>query len=219
MGLDATHCPGCGTCTSYSSGADCHCGYKAEVANMRDLSAAARVQSKLLMDMLQAVNSASMLPLTHYLSIWWEQLKPVSQKEVGQALLTRALEMIKAGMLNDEIKSNVRYASFDKLISGSVEGSKVFAAAVAASFGELLTEKNQYELNDAVKTAVQEAVKAEAEKQTRDQREVIEAAVRDRMPSIEKLSQQIVSEVAEDMAAEVRSRMKRSGDKDGGPYR
>jgi hypothetical protein len=53
----------------------------------------------------------------------------------------------------------------------------------------------------------------------RDQREVVEAAVRDRMPDIEKLTERVVREVTEDATKEIRERMQRNDDKDGGAYR
>jgi hypothetical protein len=43
-----------------------------------------------------------------------------------------------------------------------------------------------------------------------NQREVLEAAVRDRMPQLEEMTRDIVKGVADDMAQEVRDRMRRS---------
>jgi hypothetical protein len=45
-----------------------------------------------------------------------------------------------------------------------------------------------------------------------DQLEIIESAVRDRMPSIEKLTERVIREVTDDATKDIRDRMRRDGD-------
>jgi uncharacterized protein Yka (UPF0111/DUF47 family) len=56
---------------------------------------------------------------------------------------------------------------------------------------------------------MKEAIAAIAREQMMGHREVIESAVRDRMPDIEEMTKRIVEEVADETAREVRNRMRR----------
>ena len=60
-----------------------------------------------------------------------------------------------------------------------------------------------------VADGMKEAIVAIAREQMMGHREVIESAVRDRMPDIEEMTKKIVEEVADETAREVRNRMRR----------
>ena len=235
-----SNCPYCGVYLGYSDTppANCtSCGKSLDIltdvsvvggiikdGELSDISTAIYAQADTATRMVVALASAQALPLISLLESWWGKLSETDRDSFVKALLVRAVSILCRGDLDPHIARIVGDAinwgdanKFRERLEALDQGNAL-AEAVAGRIANCLDQAN-FELKGEIKAAVSAHVREVTERHMHDQREVIEAAVRDRMPDIEKLTERVVREVTNDTAKEIRERMQRSSDKDGAPHR
>ncbi len=191
---------------------------------LKDISTAIYAQADTAARMLAALTHAHSLPLISLLESWWSKLNEADKNDFVKTLIIRAMTILYRGDLDHHIAQVVGNAvnwgdanKFRERLDALDKGNAL-AEAVAARIANGLDD-SKFEMNAEIKEVVVAHVRELAQHNLRDQREVVEAAVRDRMPDIKELTERVVREVTDDAAQEIRDRMKRSGDKDGGAYR
>lgn len=237
---DFTHCPFCGM-SRYTDHTgkypdDCASCYKRvptpqniggviKDGELRDISGAIYAQSESATRMLAALVSAQALPLVSLLEKWWTTLIEKDRETFVKALLARVIRLVGLGDFDSQVltffQNQINW--FDpELFKNQLRtfnGSNKFAEVIVERLGEKLLSDDEYKLTETMKVTVIEYVTEITNRHMADHKEVIEAAVRDRMPDIEKLTERVVREVADDAAKDIRDRMRRSDDKSGGAYR
>jgi hypothetical protein len=217
--MEFTYCPFCGARLNYDKTCpSCARTVPTSAANtdaLHGISHAINAQADLATNMLSAILSAHSLPLVSLLENWWGKLNETDKGEFVKALLFRCLRLIQTGAIDDHLKPIVNRLAEDH--------DRIKA------LGEQIPDDWQEPLTDAIRRLVQaeiertgshrgvtegmkEAIVSIAREQTMSHREVIESAVRERMPDIEEMTKKIVEEVADETAREVRSRMRRGND-------
>jgi hypothetical protein len=192
--------------------------------DLRDISSAIYAQADSATRMVAALVSAQALPLVSLLESWWDKLNETDRNSFVKALLVRAITILCRGDLDHHIATvagdAINWGDANKFRErlDALDKGNALAEAVAGRIAKGLDDE-KFEMNAEIKEVVAAHVRALTESHMRDQREVVEAAVRDRMPDIEKLTERVVREVTEDATKEIRERMQRNDDKDGGAYR
>jgi ribosomal protein S7 len=163
--------------------------------------------------MLSALTQAHALPVVSLLESWWGNLNTKNKDQFVEALLRRVLQLVEGGSLDtqlDELVSqhfdnDVLTKRLKKLVE-SGGGDDALTEAVSRIVGRELERDRKRLVADQVMDCVREIARV----CVMNQHEVLEAAVRDRMPQLEEMTRDIVKGVADDMAQEVRDRMRRS---------
>ena len=215
---DFSHCPYCGVYLNYrdpSRCSSCNRIIPTAAANtdaLHGISRAIDTHSDLAMNMLTALFSAHSLPLVSLLETWWNRLPEANKKAFANRLLQRCLEIVREGAIDEQLKSIVERLAQDeeriKALSDQIpdDWQKPLTDAVGRLVEKAIEKNGTYHgVNDGMK----EAIATIAREQMMGHREVIEAAVRERMPDIEDMTKRIVEEVADETAREVRARMRR----------
>ena len=213
-----SNCPYCGT---YTYGND-KCGACGKPClpvsiDVGEVSAAIFAQAKSTSEMLSALVSAHALPLVSLLEGWWNSLSAKHQSDFVTALTHRALIKIQNGFLDRQLEKVIEECLTPDVLKNKVnklfeeedsKSNEVLSESIASVIGQDL--KDDREQRGIVYTELAKVIREIAKKHSMDQREVIESAVRDRMPDIEKMTKRIVEEIADDAAREVRERMRKS---------
>lgn len=181
------------------------------------VTAAIRAQADSAANMLAALTYAHALPLTSLLQSWWEKLPVAEMDAFVKALAKRCCELIENGILDDELKRRIREVMKPDVVAAHVkktiesQGDPHIMAIAAKLLDEGTRDGygRQSDFHGYIVKGIGEAVQQVAREHSMGSREVIEAAVRDAMPSIEEMTKKVVSDVANDMAANVRKSMER----------
>jgi hypothetical protein len=214
---DFSHCPYCGVYINYGTDSCSSCGRiipsaSANTDALHGISRAIDTQAGLATNMLTALFSAHSMPLVSLLEAWWNKLNEADKKAFAKALLQRCLQLISDGVVDQQLKPLVDSLAEDQ------ERIKALGDQIPNNWEKPLTDavgrlvKDEIERNGAhrgVADGMKQAIVDIAREQMMGHREVIEAAVRDRMPDIEEMTKKIVKEVADETAREVRNRMRR----------
>jgi hypothetical protein len=217
---DFSHCPYCGTYLNYGNDSCPACSRiipsaSANTDALHSISRAIDTQAGLATNMLAALFSAQSLPLVSLLESWWSKLSETDKSAFAKALLQRCLQLIHDGAIDQQLKPLVDALAEDQ------ERIKAIGDQIPEGWQKPLTDavgrlvKDEIERNGAhrgVADGMKQAIVNIAREQMMGHREVIESAVRDRMPDIEEMTKKIVKEVAEETAREVRNRMRRGDD-------
>jgi len=213
-----THCPYCGNYLHNYNGNN-HCNNcDKDVApvtiDVGDVSAAIYAQADSASKMLAALVHTQALPVVTLLEGWWTKLDSRHQQGFVTALLYRVLTLLHNGFLDSQLKPIVTEHFTPEVLAERVkklveneEDADAVSACVARHVSQQLDKSGH---SRVITDALQDTIREIARQRSMDQREVIEAAVRDRMPDIEEMTKRIVEEVADDAAREVRSRMRRN---------
>jgi uroporphyrinogen-III decarboxylase len=215
---DFSHCPYCGAYLNYSDNSSCQsCNRIIPTASantdaLHRISSAIDTQADLTANVLTALFSAHSLPLVSLLESWWGKLNETGKNEFAKALMRRCLQLIQDGAIDQQLKFLVDQLAEDqeriKALGDQIPGN--WEKPLTDAVGRLV--QSEIERNGAhrgVADGMKEAIVNIAREQMMGRREVIESAVRDRMPDIEEMTKKIVEEVADETAREVRSRMRR----------
>ena len=180
--------------------------------NIAGLSPAVNAQAGAAASMLTALAQAQALPLVSLLESWWENLTETDKNEFVKALLARAMYMVRHGTidgpLGEAVLERFDNAALAKRLEQFIEKGEAddeLSRAVARIVSGRLDESRSHLIYDEMKDTVRKIASA----CVMNEREVIESAVRDKMPEIEEMTREIVQGIAADMADEVRARMRR----------
>lgn len=215
---DFTHCPYCGTYLNYDNNSSCpSCTRLIPTASantdaLHSVSTAVNTQADLTASMLAALFSAHSLPLVSLLEDWWNKLNEAGKTQFAKTLMLRCLRLIQDGAIDDQLKGIVDRLANDeeriKAISDQIPND--WEKPLTDAVGRLVTDELERKgTHQTVTMGMEKAIVNIAREQMMGHREVIESAVRDRMPDIEDMTKKIVAEVAEETAREVRNRMRR----------
>lgn len=191
----------------------CHRPFPTTSVDLSGITSAIQAQADSAAKMLAALTYAHALPLTSLLETWWEKLSSSGKGDFAKALIERMKYLVKQGIVDDQlgpiVKSRFNNDVLVERVKKLVEnggGDDPITEAVARAVADQLGRDRER----VIAEACQETIRKIARERSMDAREVIEAAVRDHMPDIEELTRRITGEIADEIAQDVRKRLRKS---------
>jgi hypothetical protein len=235
---EANFCPLCAASRAYGNGSDlndnCHCGYSfktAEVIEEGRVSfehafAGATVQAQMFTTVMQNLLGVHSVALIEQ---FWNGLNADSRKHFVQKLLERFFVLLGKGAFDHTLVAFVQEKlqgmalwealhDGDGLVPGVRRAFAVRAARVIMDrdkdehYGGGRYDKKrgefQRELNEALREGAVKAVQEAGAQIAAAHREQLEGLVRDKMPNLEKLAEQVVKDMAQEVIDGVKERVR-----------